>query len=565
MAYQYIPGASDIDVALITDHAALRHYSRSADPRAFEVLTLRYQQMVLATCRRVLGNSTDADDAVQETFLRLARNAGDVRSNVAAWLHACALRISIDLQRKHSAQRRAEEQAVRSTAALAGGSDDSTATWRELEPLIDAALSRLHESDRELIISRFLVGRSQAEMAAEAGVNPGTIHRRIDAALTRLREQLRAGGCALSAGAFVAALAHAPAPAQASTALAGSLGKIALAETTVAGSAAGAGGVTAAAVSVTGTKWLAAAAIGLLLSGGTAAVILSQPRAAQPSAQTPASAPTNAAALIAPLLGDKGSSFARPESAISGFALSENYSESKNYPRLYFDGPKLYFGPSAELKTSEEGVILEITSIDPSAKPPTINFRGVEVGGVGGASVGDKAKGLAGRVIEATYRLEREGRTLIVTGSFGPEKRTSEHRAVRPSPGSSIDKKGDPKGNDAAIAGSWLIVNDLVLRLSQDEIVFEDRPSKYPVERYRIIEWTESEKDGYAKVQVMCTSFGPARGMVGKRMKMLVRKDDKEGYTFLAFDAESEKRDTWPEKFAYAPDKQMRVFVFRKE
>lgn len=564
MTYQFIPGAAD-DIALITDHAALHHYSQSADPRAFEVLTLRYQSMVLATCRRVLGNTADADDAVQETFLRLARNAADVRSNVAAWLHACALRISIDQQRKQSAQRRAEEHATRTAAAQAG--DDSAATWRELEPLIDDALSNLHESDRDLIVSRFLVGRSQAEMAKEAGVNPGTIHRRIDAALSRLREQLRVSGCALGAGAFVAALAHAPAPVQASTALAGSLGKIALVETTVAGSAAGVGGSTATAVGVTGTKWLAAAAIGLLLSGGTAAVMLSQPRAAQPAAQTPASAPTNAAALIAPLLGEKGSSFARPGSAIGGFALSENYSESKNYPRLYFDGPKLYFGPNAESKTSEEGVILEITAIDPSARPPTINFRGVEVGGVGGASVGDKAKGLAGRVIEATYRLEREGRTLIVTGSFGPEKRTSEHRAVRPAPGSSIDKKGDPKGNDPAIAGSWLIVNDLVLRLSQDEIVFEDRPSKYPVERYRIIEWTESEKDGggYAKVQVMCTSFGPARGMVGKRMKMLVRKDEKDGYTFLAFDAESEKRDTWPEKFEYTPDKQMRAFVFRKE
>lgn len=558
MTYQFIPGAAD-DIALITDHAALHHYSQSADPRAFEVLTLRYQSMVLATCRRVLGNTADADDAVQETFLRLARNAGEVRSNVAAWLHACALRISIDQQRKQSAQRRAEERATRTAAALAG--DDSASTWRELEPLIDDALSKLHESDRDLIVSRFLVGRSQKEMAAEAGVNPGTIHRRIDAAIARLREQLRVSGCAVGAGAFVAALAHAPAPAQASTALAGSLGKIALAETTVAGSAAGAGGATAATVGVTCTKWLVAAALGLVLSGGTAAVMLSQPRGAQPSAQTPAPSPASAATPLASLLGDKGSSFARPNSSLSGFSLRENYSESKNYPRLYFDGGKLYFGANAELKQSEEGVVLEITSIDPTAKPPTINFRGVDAGG----GIGDKAKGLVGRTIEATYRLEGEGQTLVVTGSFGPEKRSSEHRAVRPVPGSSIDKKGDPKGNDPAIAGSWLIVNDLVLRLSQDEIVFEDRPSKHPVERYRIIEWAEAEKEGYAKVQVMCTWFEPARGIVGKRMRMLVRKDDKGGYTFLAFDAESDKRDAWPGKFEYTPDKQMRAFVFRKE
>ena len=48
-------------------------------------------------------------------------------------------------------------------------------------------------------------------------------------------------------------------------------------------------------------------------------------------------------------------------------------------------------------------------------------------------------------------------------------------------------------------------------------------------------------------------------------MKLLIRKDDKLGYTVLAFDPDSEKRDTWPEKFEYAADKQMRALVFRKE
>jgi RNA polymerase sigma factor (sigma-70 family) len=544
MTFQFIPGAAD-DIALITDQAALRHFVDHADPRAFEVLTLRYQGMVLATCRRVLGTSAEADDAVQETFFRLARHAKEVRSNVAAWLHACAFRTSIDLQRREGARRRAEAGAAQHSA-----SGDTLATWRELEPMIDEALSKLHESDRDLIVSRFLVGRPQTEMAAEAGVHPGTMHRRIDAALERLREQLRIGGCTVGAGAFAAALIHAPATAQASTALAGSLGKIALAHT--------AGSTAATGAASSGVSWMAVALVGLALSGGTAAVVMSRPRPAAfappPAAPTGAGAPAAAESVLA----DKGSSFGRPSREISGFSLKENYSESMTMPRLFFDGDKLYFGPDATSKRSMGGAVLKITAIDPTAKPPTISFRGESVSG----EVGQKAQGLIGVEINATYRVE--GRLLTMTGAFGHDELPSDNMAVRLAPGSPLEKPGNPKGNDPALAGSWMIVNNQVLKLGADEITFEDKPSHQPVERYRIIEWTEGEKLGYAKVQTICTAFQPGRGVIGKRIKMLVRKEEK-GYTFLSYDVEGEKRDEWPEAFEYTPAKQLRACIFLKD
>ncbi|MFT3684347.1 MAG: sigma-70 family RNA polymerase sigma factor [Phycisphaerales bacterium] len=556
MTFQFIPGAPD-DIAQITDQAALRHFVDHADPRAFEVLTLRYQGMVLATCRRVLGATAEADDAVQETFLRLARHAKDVRSNVAAWLHACAFRTSIDLQRREGARRRAE-----ATAAQQRVGDDTLSTWRELEPLIDEALNKLHESDRDLIVSRFLVGRPQTEMAAEAGVNPGTMHRRIDAALERLREHLRTGGVVLGAGAFAAALTHAPASAQASVALAGSLGKIALVQS--AGSTASAG-ASAAAGWGGGVSWVAIVIAGLTLSGGTAAVLLSRSHnaATQPPPPPAAAAPAKSSGVLA----DKGSSFARPSREISGYTLRENYSESMTMPRLYFDGSKLYFGPDAPLKHSMDGAILRITAINPSAKPPTISFKGESVSG----EVGQKARGLVGTVIDATYKVEGEGgRELTMTGNFGDDKHPSDNHAVRLSPGSSMNKSGSAEGNDPALAGSWMIVNNQELKLTQDEITFEDKPSGQPVERYRIIEWTESAGDGYAKVQTICTAYGQGRGAVGKRFKFLIRKEDKQGsrpeaYTLLSYDVDSDKRDTWPEKFEYAVDKQVRAFIFRKD
>ncbi|MEO1535727.1 MAG: sigma factor [Planctomycetota bacterium] len=68
----------------LTDLEAVRAFAASRDPRAFEVLLERYQRMVLATCLRVLGDRGHAEDATQETFLKLARHAGEITSNAGS-------------------------------------------------------------------------------------------------------------------------------------------------------------------------------------------------------------------------------------------------------------------------------------------------------------------------------------------------------------------------------------------------------------------------------------------------------------------------------------------------
>lgn len=83
----------------LRDADALARYASKRDPRAFEVLVLRYQAMVVHTCRRVMTSQADAEDGAQETFLKLARRAGEIRSNVAAWLFACALRTKASFPR----------------------------------------------------------------------------------------------------------------------------------------------------------------------------------------------------------------------------------------------------------------------------------------------------------------------------------------------------------------------------------------------------------------------------------------------------------------------------------
>ncbi len=57
----------------LSDHELLRRYAATRDEPAFEALVARYGPLVVATCRAVLRNQLDVEDAFQTTFLVLAQ------------------------------------------------------------------------------------------------------------------------------------------------------------------------------------------------------------------------------------------------------------------------------------------------------------------------------------------------------------------------------------------------------------------------------------------------------------------------------------------------------------
>ncbi|MEM8495210.1 MAG: sigma-70 family RNA polymerase sigma factor, partial [Planctomycetota bacterium] len=157
-----------------------------------------------AVCLRRLGHEADARDATQDTFVKLARSAGDIRAadgSVVGWLHRCATTTSIDLMRSES-RRRGRERA----AAVADRVDASDLPWHDVRSSLDEALGELPDAQRDLIVQRYLMGRTQAHLAAEADISPSMMSRRVHAALDALRERLRGKGFGIGLAALTSGL-----------------------------------------------------------------------------------------------------------------------------------------------------------------------------------------------------------------------------------------------------------------------------------------------------------------------------------------------------------------------
>jgi RNA polymerase sigma factor (sigma-70 family) len=175
-----------------TDSELLSRFVRFQDMVAFEVLFWRHGPMVWGVCRRLLGNSPDAEDAFQATFLVLARKARSVGNGaaLAGWLHRVARHTALNA-RKSRGRRVAHERPLAKHYELAGQDDPSRqATDNELKALLDDELARLPEKFRLPLILCDMEARTHESVAAELNCPVGTLNSRLARARARLKKRL---------------------------------------------------------------------------------------------------------------------------------------------------------------------------------------------------------------------------------------------------------------------------------------------------------------------------------------------------------------------------------------
>src|SRR5262245_29205165 len=168
----------------------------------------RLRQMVALRIDRRLSARLDPSDVVQEALLEADRRLADYARErplpFYPWLRQLAWDRMIDLHRRHvQADRRSvnrEEGAVPGlpdesrwelAARLAGPSSPSMKARREeAQARVRAALERLSDADREVLVLRHLEQLSVKEVAAVLGIREGTVSVRLLRALQRLRALL---------------------------------------------------------------------------------------------------------------------------------------------------------------------------------------------------------------------------------------------------------------------------------------------------------------------------------------------------------------------------------------
>jgi RNA polymerase sigma factor (sigma-70 family) len=180
-----------------TDAVLLGAFLRHNDHAAFEVLVRRHGPMILRVCRRALGDVHDAEDALQATFLVLARQAASIRkkTSLASWLHGVACRIA--LRARRSAFRRQKHEAY---AMPSQPCDPAlSAAWRELATLLDDEIQRLPEAVRTPFVACCLENHSGPDAARLLGMSQSAVAMRVSRARQRLRERLQQRGVSLTA------------------------------------------------------------------------------------------------------------------------------------------------------------------------------------------------------------------------------------------------------------------------------------------------------------------------------------------------------------------------------
>jgi RNA polymerase sigma-70 factor, ECF subfamily len=159
---------------------------------------------VYALCRRMLADPDEAADATQEVFVRVMRSVIGFRGDSAfgTWLHRVTVNVCLTALRKRSKARAAGMVAGGTPFALPGddaslvSSDVSPSEAAETADLLsrsEAALARLPEDARAVVVLRDIEGLSTKEVADLLGVTENVVKVRLHRAHARLR-QLVVGG-----------------------------------------------------------------------------------------------------------------------------------------------------------------------------------------------------------------------------------------------------------------------------------------------------------------------------------------------------------------------------------
>jgi RNA polymerase sigma-70 factor (ECF subfamily) len=167
--------------------------TRDAD--ALALLYDRHAPRLLGLAQRILGDTGEAEEVLQEVFLHVWRAAATfdaARGPVLAWLLVATRSRAIDRLRSRRPAIRARVQSLEDAGEPASREDvESDAAGREWDSRCRAAIAGLPEDQRRALELAYFEGLTHQEIAEATGTPLGTIKTRIRLGLMKLRELIR--------------------------------------------------------------------------------------------------------------------------------------------------------------------------------------------------------------------------------------------------------------------------------------------------------------------------------------------------------------------------------------
>ena len=166
---------------------------RPRDLESYDQLVREHQGIAFRTAYVITGSAADAEEVVQDAFVKAYRARGRFRSGAPfrPWLLAIVANEARNRRRATGRQARLSLQlAEERPSGGAAPSPEVALLAREERAELLAAVDRLGEEQRAAIACRYFLGLSEAETAAVLGCRPGTVKSRLSRALARLEEEL---------------------------------------------------------------------------------------------------------------------------------------------------------------------------------------------------------------------------------------------------------------------------------------------------------------------------------------------------------------------------------------
>lgn len=172
--------------------------ARAGDSGAFRALVERHSRHLFRLAYRMTGHQQDAEDVVQETFLRAYRQLAkfDDRASFGTWIYRIAANCSLDLirarKRRGAQAEPAEEGAPDPMQALPdpAPAPDRLAMSGEIESKVAAVLDGLSEMERSAFVLRHYEGMCIDDIGRTLGVQPNAAKHSVFRAVQKLRRAL---------------------------------------------------------------------------------------------------------------------------------------------------------------------------------------------------------------------------------------------------------------------------------------------------------------------------------------------------------------------------------------